>query len=119
MTLYDDLFSAPEAIIVTVNPPPYKVRASFRMFHEELDPEAISLALDVVPTNFHRKGDQRLGKDGRFYSPYRQGSWRLSSDEHVRSVDANQHIKWLLDTLGHCTGTIHRLQDSGYKTDIL
>lgn len=117
MTIYDDLYSAPEKPY-TINPPPYKVTASFRMFHDELDPDKITKDFQIEPSMSHRKGDERIGKSGKVYSPYSKGAWILSSDEHVFSVDANDHIEWLLEALLAYAKEIRYFQDEGYFIDI-
>jgi len=53
------------------------------------------------------------------YSPYSKGVWLLDSETHVNSVDVNDHIKWLIDEIAHCTGALHRLQNSEYSTDVM
>lgn len=118
MTDYDNLYSAPESDMIISVASASRVRASFRLFHEELDPERVTDAFGAIPTISHRKGDQRTGKSGRIYSPYREGGWILSSKDKVRSCDANDHILWILDQLAHCTTALHRYQQEGYNADI-
>lgn len=118
MSEYDDLHSAPAGDFTIVTSA-YRVKADFRLFHEELEPERVTEAFGLCPTVFHRRGDQRTGKAGRVYSPYSTGSWVLSSEDKIRSLDANDHIRWVLCELAHCTGALHQFQDDGYVADIV
>lgn len=118
MSDYDDLYSA-KARDVTIVTSAYKVKASFRLFHSELDPERVTEEFGVCPTQAHRQGDQRTGKSGRVYSPYLKGGWILSSADKIRSLDANDHIAWVLDELAHCTTTIQRYREDGYDADVV
>lgn len=49
MSDYDDLYSAPGRD-VTIVTSAYRVKASFRLFHNELDPERVTEAFGVIPT---------------------------------------------------------------------
>lgn len=95
------------------------MKASFRLFHSELDPEHVTDVFGISPTRSHRRGDQRTGKSGRVYSPYTTGAWILSSEDEIRSLDANDHIVWVLGKLSHCTSAVHRYREDGYDADIV
>ncbi|MBZ0189420.1 MAG: DUF4279 domain-containing protein [Candidatus Obscuribacterales bacterium] len=118
MSNYDDLYSAPGRD-VTIVTSAYRVKASFRLYHEELEPEHVTEVFGLRPTYFHRRGDQRTGKSGRVYSPFTKGDWILSSEGKIRSLDANDHISWILGELAHCTSVVHQLQQDGYDADIV
>ncbi len=118
MTVYDELFGIRSGSF-HINTKPYRVHASFRIFHDDLDPVELTELFCVEPTRTHRKGDQRVGKNGRLYSPFKQGSWILDSEKHVNSADVNEHIHWLLNELSSCTGAIHKLQSSGFLVDVV
>lgn len=118
MTFYDDLFSVEGKRLVELDILPSAVHASFGLYHEELDPEEITTRLQVQPSRCHRKGDQRLGKDGRVYSPFSKGAWRLSSKGKIDSLDANQHILWILDELSHCHFVLRQLRRDGYEMSL-
>ena len=118
MTIYDDLFEAQEGTI-TIKVTPRRVHAMLRFFHPNLDPEDLTALFGVEPDFAKKKGDQRLGKKGRVYSPYSKGVWLLDSESHVKSLDVNFHIQWLLDEVAHCNGAIRKLQDDGYSIDVM
>ena len=118
MSNYDDLFSAPGRAL-TIATSAYRVKASFRLFHEDLDPEQITEQFGFSPTYYHRRGEQRSGKSGRVYSPYTKGAWILSSEGKIRSLNANEHIRFVLGELAHRISVIHRLQQDGYDADIV
>ncbi|MCA9800570.1 MAG: DUF4279 domain-containing protein [Cyanobacteria bacterium HKST-UBA02] len=73
----------------------------------------------MSPSHSHLKGEKRVNKSGKEYAPYNAGAWILSSNGRVRSLDANEHILWLLDELAHCHSAIHRLVEQGYRADIM
>jgi hypothetical protein len=118
MTIYDELFEVPGRTVL-INPPPWRVHASLRLFHEDLDPEELTETFGIRPTRSHRKGDCRIDKRGRRFSPFRKGSWRLDSETHVQAKDIDSHILWILDEMSHCVGAIHKLQALGYDTDVM
>jgi hypothetical protein len=118
MTEYDELYTA-SGRSLRINPPPYSASASFRIFHEDLDPKVISTAFGMSPTKSHYKGEPRDGRNGRVYTPHQQGIWILSSKNQFSSVDANTHICWVLDQLVVCIEEIHQFQDQGFNTDMM
>lgn len=118
MTEYDELYTAPGRSLL-INPPPYRVSASFRIYHEDLDPDVISTAFEMRPTKSHHKGEQREGREGRIYAPFKHGIWILSSKNQLSSVDANTHIGWVLDQLLDCIEAVHQFQDQGFHTDMI
>lgn len=118
MTDYDELYSAPDRNLTIVTTA-YRVRAGFRLFHDDLDPERVTEAFGVRPTKTHRRGDPNVGKSGMVFAPFPQGAWLLSTKDKVRSLDANDHIGWLLNELAHCTSALHQFQEEGCYADIM
>lgn len=41
------------------------------------------------------------------------------SEDKIRSLDANEHIAWVLCELAHCTSALHRYLGEGYDADIV
>jgi hypothetical protein len=66
-----------------------KFVVSFRIMGAGVEPDAISKALDLRPTESHRKGDERRGREGRTYAPYSEGLWCMTvSVDDASGVDA-------------------------------
>lgn len=105
--------------VLVIDPLPTKVHAVLRLVHTDLDPAEITEMFGVQPTRFHKKGEPRRGRNGVLYAPFDEGAWLLDSRDHVRSKDINQHLSWILDNIASCNSSIHRLQDLGYKTDLM
>jgi hypothetical protein len=88
--------------------------ATFRIFHEELDPEEISKLLGIEPSYSYLKGSS-YGDRGR---KNRFGGWLLETQNNVHSRDIRRHIDWLLEHFSDKVQEIHRLQEKGYRTDV-
>jgi Domain of unknown function (DUF4279) len=92
-------------------------KVTFRVMSTELDPDAVSTALQLTPSYFHKRGDQRIGKSGRRYSDYSAGLWALqSSGPETATLD--DHLSDLLNMLRDRARSIHSLSTSGYRIDI-
>lgn len=73
-----------------------EVRAYFGFSEFECDPQEISSALGIEPTEVRRKGEQRVLRNGReFTIPF--SSWSIESDSD--SKDINVHLRQLLQRL--------------------
>lgn len=57
---------------------PEETRVSLCIYHEQLDPEAVSARLECRPTHSHRQGERR----SEHSPPYHQGAWVLTVEGH-------------------------------------
>jgi hypothetical protein len=74
-----------------------KVEVSFCLIGPDLDPEAVTARLGLVPDDAHRLGDERRNKrSGAVLGRYREGLWALRSLPRVNSKDINDHFRWVL-----------------------
>jgi hypothetical protein len=87
--------------------------ATLRIYHDELDPDEVSRALALVPSNAQRKGDELSSRRA-----LPTGGWFLSSKGHVTSKDTRRHVAWVLDQIAPNKTNLLSLQDRGYKMDI-
>jgi len=87
--------------------------ATLRIFRDDLDPDAVSSMLGIIPSDRHRKGDTL-----RYGSVAKSGAWFLSSKGQLESKDVQRHIMWILDQLTGKVGILHQLQDEGCSMDI-
>ena len=80
---------------------PYHRRAAvtFLIGSPELDPLAVSSALDIAPTHMAIPGATLETWDGRVVHEDRVGWWALSTTDLVASFDVATHFKFLLDRL--------------------
>ena len=98
---------------------PTSIRATFRVYHPELDPGALSDRFDLAPTVSWRKDDDEYGWRKRPGHRAPSGGWLLSTRQAVKSNDAIGHIDWLLDQLSGRAGLIKQLQNEGYMIDVV
>ena len=87
--------------------------ATLRIYHDELDPEQISKALSLTPSDAQRKGDAL--SSGRVLPT---GGWFLSSKDRVTSKDIRRHIVWILDQLDANKEALSLLQNQHYEMNI-
>jgi hypothetical protein len=87
--------------------------ATLRIYHDELEPNAISTRLALAPSKAQKKGD--ILSSGRTLPV---GGWFLSSKDHVTSKDARRHVVWILDQLNGRDQELERLQNEGYQMDL-
>jgi hypothetical protein len=97
---------------------PDRKHASFRLMGNRLDPEAITSATGVTPSESHRK-DEPSGRE-RGPLRWRSGIWTLES-EHSMASQGNRlddHLTWLLGILGPQAEAIRNLMtDQGLHAD--
>ena len=84
-------------------PPKFAYSATLRIFGQQLDFDAISEALGLLPTNTHRQGERKGPKS----PPYKEDAWFYSPDvpeerplgEHIGALWAAVQLKkaFLLD----------------------
>ena len=56
-----------------------RVHVDFDLTAPKLDPDAVSLALRINPTNSARRGDERRNIKGALLQPHKEGWWQLST----------------------------------------
>jgi len=98
-------------------------RASVRFMGDSLDPLDVTLLLRLPYDHAHRDGEPRLGRrrgdhSVHEYAPYRQGMWSMSSEDWIRSVDLDAHVRWLLDQLESRAEQVKELLSRGVFGDI-
>lgn len=95
-----------------------EVEASLRVMGADLDPDAISATFGVSPDYSHRRGDSRIGGQGRRYADYTEGIWILSSGVEA-SASVESHLEGLQQKLSGREHVIHAIRASGLRLDIL
>lgn len=97
--------------------------ASLRLSGDRLEPALLTKALRTAPTLAYRKGEvyeRHRGREARG----RTGVWLLSSEDHVRSSDLNEHLEFLLSVFFPKTqeDRLRRIQsvirDYGLEADV-
>lgn len=95
----------------------YETHATFRLFHEQLDPSRISERLGLEPTSQQRRGEH-LHPDPRHDVPAMVGGWFLSTGTKVDSKDIRRHIDWLVEMLGPRREQLEQLREEGVHMDV-
>lgn len=80
------------------------VNVAFMLLGDDLDPNAVTAALGILPNSCARKGDERRSPRGQLLGHHRQGWWRLDSTPLLKvtgdeAKDINEHLKVLLEQL--------------------
>ena len=114
-TTEDSESQAPYQLITT----PERVRATFRVYHPDLDPEQLTERFDVKPSVAWRRNDDQYGWRKRPGKRAPSGGWLLSSRVAIKTNDAISHIDRLLDELAGRAGLIKELQREGYMIDVV
>lgn len=78
-------------------------RATLALYSNTGLASSVTEVLGLSPTGVHEKGDRRLGKNGREYSPYATSVWTYGPDQS--GIDANDEsgfasLKALLRDIG-------------------
>ncbi|MGI9445882.1 MAG: DUF4279 domain-containing protein [Rubripirellula sp.] len=98
-----------------------RVYASARFRADELDPLTITQALLLQPDTQHRRGESRLvrTKSGKVEqrTPFRAGSWSMSSEHWVESPRLHIHLLWLLEQLEPHQTAIDEILANGVMAD--
>src|SRR5689334_276822 len=94
-----------------------KTYAGLRIFHGELDPDAVTRDLGIKPTNAFRKGEP-MRPGARRSAIAKQGGWFLDTEGVVSSRDIRRHLDWLIDRLEPKRQVIEALQAAGYRMDV-
>jgi hypothetical protein len=95
-----------------------EVKASFRVMGSDLSPEVISGLLGLNPDYSHRRGDPRIGKQGRQYADYAEGLWAIESCAGI-GAPIGEHIAALLGKLSGRKEAIEQLKLAQLRFDIL
>ena len=99
-----------------------RAHAALRLFAEDLDPSAVTRALELPPDHVHRKGDLRIGrtKTGtvQVYAPYTAGMWSMSSEPWVTSPRLQAHIQWVLDQMEPKADALALILATGVSADV-
>ena len=93
-----------------------KTFATLEIFHDTLEPQAITAVLGITPTRSFRRGDTH--GHGERVTPYRVNTWLLSSEGSVASHDSLRHIEWLLGKVEPRHAVLLELQKQSYRMDI-
>ncbi|MBU6450613.1 MAG: DUF4279 domain-containing protein [Cyanobacteria bacterium REEB67] len=110
---------APNQFTYQPDTTPTSIRATFRVYHPELDPNGLSERFDLKPSVAWRRNDDEYGWRKRPGHKAPSGGWLLSSRLAVKSNDAIGHVDWLLDQLSGRAGLIKQLQGEGYMIDVV
>jgi hypothetical protein len=94
-----------------------RIKLSFRVMGRELDPEEVSTALRLQPTECHRRDDPHLGKGGRRYGTFREGLWMLRSKAPSEG-DLGTHLTDILQHLSGREPVLRQLRENGLRTDL-
>jgi hypothetical protein len=98
---------------------PERVRATFRVYHPDLDPEQLTARFDVKPSVAWKRNDDKYGWRKRPGHRAPSGGWLLSSRSAIKTNDAISHIDWILDELAGRAGLVKELQREGYMIDVV
>lgn len=93
------------------NPNCARTHATFRLVGDALNPEEVTAALAVEPTQASRKDDHIAG--GRKGTPRIQhsGVWLLGSEGRVSSTSLERHLVYLLETIEPASLALDRLRE--------
>ncbi len=75
-----------------------EISVSFRVMSKELAPEVVTEALNLTPSQAHRRGDPHFGPSGARYSDYSEGLWSLRS-QLPRTAPLDEHLASLAEVL--------------------
>ena len=92
-----------------------KTYATFRVYHDSADPQAITTILGIAPTRSWRQGDSHGTKRVAIFPC---SGWLLSSEHAVTSHDSLRHLEWLLVSIEQHRAELHALREQGHRMDI-
>jgi hypothetical protein len=96
-----------------------EVRACVRFGAPDLDPDAVTVALGLAPTEAHRRGEPRRTRRATITGKpptYRVGIWWLDSPLPT-SATVQEHVEWLLDRLEPRAEEVRKIAATGIKPD--
>jgi hypothetical protein len=91
---------------------PFATYLTLRLTHESSDPSTVTHLLERIPTRALR-ANQVIQLNGRT-KMIKRSAWILSSEEHVNSVDIDDHVQWMMDQMKGQRENVLRLNDSGW-----
>ena len=88
------------------------------VYHQNLDPEAVTRLLNLQPSSCHRRGDvlDALGEQASHSRQARNGGWFLTSRGSIDSPDVRMHLDWLIDRLAGASGALSALREQDCET---
>jgi hypothetical protein len=86
-----------------------------RVLDEKLDPDEVTSAIGIEPTNTQRAGDNVAENSQR---TRRYSGWFLESAGQVDSRDSREHFDWLLNQLEGKGPCLEAFSRRGYLVDI-
>ena len=89
--------------------------AWLRIMSDALDPDAITETLGIQPTMTQRAGDPRPSRPDRVY---KSSGWWISTEGLLTSLDARDHLDWILAKLVGCDASFERLHSERYLIDV-
>lgn len=89
--------------------------AWLRIMSEGLDPDDTTDALGVQPTEIQRAGAPRPSRPDRTYT---QSGWLLSTEGVLTSMDARDHLDWILARLVDCDVAFKQLHSEQHLIDL-
>jgi Domain of unknown function (DUF4279) len=57
-----------------------RISVALRVHGPQVDPKSVTAVLGVHPTEQHKAGDRRTGREGRSYDVFTSGLWSIDSD---------------------------------------
>jgi hypothetical protein len=102
-TQYDDDFPTCE-----------ETHAVLRIFSNEIQPDAITTLLNIMPSESFAKGDTQGDKG----VVRKFNSWFLSSEKIIISKDTRRHIDWLVSKIGDKLIELNELKSKNAEIDI-
>jgi hypothetical protein len=94
---------------------PERVRATFRIYHPDLEPEKLTELLEITPSIAWRRATLWLAQTPGF--SHQGGCSQVRTV--MRGNNAGAHIDWLLDQLAGKTNMIKELQNRGFMIDVV
>jgi hypothetical protein len=77
-----------------------KVKVTFCLSGPDLDPDAVTARLGLLPDYSQRRGDERRHqRSGVVLGRYQKGLWAIGSLPRVDSKDINDHFRWVLERI--------------------
>ena len=89
--------------------------AWLRIMSENLNPDEITKALKITPTEIQRSGESRSKDSDKLL---KHSGWWISTKDLVNSLDARHHLDWILDQVSNKKNEIESFQKAGYLVDV-
>lgn len=99
-------------------PKPSTFSASLRIYKDNLDPHAITTALEIEPSAIFPSRSSKYCQSKNLHTPKRRGGWILSSPELAADGEPARGLLWILDRIQQKTNAIRNLISDGADVDI-